>query len=57
MLQELRDMLDETLYISKFIIYENKKDVKHHKKVVKKLKNKLERSEDISGYLEDDSDE
>jgi hypothetical protein len=57
MMQELHDIIDETLFISRFIIYENKKETKHHRKVLEKLKEKIERGKDISEYLENDSDE
>lgn len=58
MMSELKDVINELLFITKFIIYDGhkKKEVKEHRKTVKKLHTKLDKGE-ISSCLETDIDD
>lgn len=58
MIAELKDIINELLYITKFIIYDGhkKKEVKEHRKNVQKLHTKLDKGE-ISSCLETEIDD
>lgn len=55
MIEELTEIIDELIYITRFIIYEgtNNDEIKKHKKNLKKLNKKIEKGE-ISDCLEID---